>query len=98
MKKLTIAILGCFLCACSSDKLEEFVFKQTLEFSLVELCEGDESCKKAIKEQISPCMEKSDWRTFLDNEDDEAELSRFTREFYSCIVDEKGDPYFESTV
>lgn len=98
MKALRITMLACLLSACSSDKLEEFVFKQTLEFSLVELCEGDETCKKAVKEQISPCMEKSDWRTFLNNEDDEAELARFTQSFYSCIVDGEGDPYFESTV
>lgn len=98
MKKLTIVMLTCLLSACSSDKIEEFAFKKTLELSLVALCEGDEPCKNAIKEQISPCMEKSDWRAFLNNDEDEAELARFTKAFYGCIVDEEGNPYFESTV
>ncbi len=98
MKKLIIISLALINCACSTEKMEEFVFKKTLALSLQELCGGDEACDKALEEQITPCMEKSNWRAFLNNEDDEEELSRFTREFYSCIVDEEGKPYFESTV
>lgn len=98
IKKLFLISIMLMTGACSTEKMEEFVFKKTLELSLQELCDGDEACDKALEEQITPCMEKSDWRAFLNNEDDEEELSRFTREFYSCIVDEEGKPYFESTV
>ena len=29
----------------------------------------------------------------MDNQDSEAELDRFTRAFYGCIVDSAGNPY-----
>lgn len=98
IKKLILISIMLMTGACSTEKMEEFVFKKTLELSLQELCDGDEACDKAIEAQITPCMEKSNWRAFLNNEDDEEELSRFTREFYSCIVDEHGEPYFAADV
>lgn len=85
------------LCSCSDEKIEEFAFRKTLEISLVDLCgEENKECIMAVKSQISACMEKSQWRKYLENEDNKEELNRFTKEFYACIVDKDGNPYFET--
>jgi hypothetical protein len=39
-------------------------------------------------------MEKSDWRKYLKQTDDPVEKKRFTTEFYACVVDPDGKPYF----
>jgi len=99
MKTLGILLVSIFLWSCSESQVEEFAFRKTLELSLVDLCgEEDKKCIAAVKSQIGDCMEKSDWRKYFEDEDNEDELRRFTTEFYSCIVDEDGYPYFESNI
>lgn len=96
MKICGILFICLFLISCSEGGIEEFAFKKTLEISLIDLCgEEDKECIDAVKSQISGCMEKSNWRKYLESEDDQDELNRFTKEFYSCIVDKDGNPYFE---
>jgi len=87
--------LPTLLTGCSDEQIEEFAFRKTMEYELIELCDNDEECIQAVKDQIKECMEKSDWRRLLDNEDDEEEMGRFTTKFYACIVDSEGNPYFE---
>ena len=48
-----------------------------------------------VKEQIESCMEKSDWRKYVDNDEDEEELKRFIGEFFPCFKDSNGNPYFQ---
>ena len=84
-----------FIMSCSEGQVEEFAFRKTLELSLVKACEEDQECATAVKSQISDCMEKSDWRKYLQQEESEEALNRFTKTFYSCIVDSEGNPYFE---
>jgi hypothetical protein len=79
--------------------LEELAFRKTLEYDLVKLCgDDDEECISAVKSQLKECMERSDWRRFLQSQEDQIELKRFTSEFYACIVDTDGNPYFESNL
>lgn len=100
MKIIGLLLMSFLLASCSEGQMadiEELAFRKTLEYSLAELCgEEDKACNAAVKEQVKSCMEKSDWRKFLDNEDDEDELDRFTTAFYLCIVDSEGNPYFEA--
>ena len=83
------------LASCNVGQVEELAFRKTLEYDLVNLCDKDDKCINSVKTQIKGCMEKSDWRKFMENQDSNEELERFTDEFYSCIVDENGNPYFE---
>ena len=94
-KKLTgILVISLFLPGCG-DKLEEFTFRKTIEHELIDLCgKKDPKCIKAVKTQAKGCMEKSNWRKYLNNRNDKLELKRFTKEFYACIVDSEGNPYF----
>lgn len=99
MKTLGIFFISLFLLSCGDGQIEEFAFKKTLEMSLVDLCgEEDKECIVAVKSQISDCMEKSNWRKYMEEEESDAEFNRFTREFYSCVVDANGDPYFEPNI
>jgi len=99
IKFITLSLLSLLLVACSGEGVDEFAFRTTLQNSLVEKCgENDKACISAVKNQIKPCMEKSDWRRFVDNQDDKAELKRFTTRFYGCIVDDEGTPYFTPNV
>ncbi len=96
MRVFGILLMLVSLWSCSEGQMEEFAFRKTLELSLLDLCgEEDKQCIAAVKSQISGCMEKSNWRKYLQDQDNEEELNRFTSEFYSCIVDEEGYPYFE---
>jgi len=84
--------------SCSEKQIEELTFRKTLEYDLIELCEKDEKCINSVKSQIKDCMVKSDWRKYLEDQDSQNELKRFTKEFYSCVIDEEGNPYFESSL
>lgn len=98
-KLVTIALASLLLVACTGEGVDEFAFRTTLQNSLVDKCgEKDKACISAVKTQIKPCMEKSDWRRFVDNQDDKAELKRFTSQFYGCIVDKDGNPFFHPNV
>ena len=89
-----IGIVGLGMTGCSEAEIEELAFRKTLIHDSIELCDpGDEACASAIRSQTKDCMERNDWRTFLDNQGSEAELDRFTRAFYACIVDSAGNPY-----
>jgi len=95
----SVILLPFLVVACSEGQVEELVFRKALEYDLVNLCgESDKECIRAVKSQTKTCMEKSGWRRYLDNQDDRRELKRFTDEFYLCIVDADGNPYFESNV
>jgi len=96
MRKIIFALpVSYTLIACSPQALEELVFRKTVAYSMNDHCGENEACKEAIKTQLKPCMEKNNWRKFLDSPDDE--LTRFTRGLYSCIVDKEGNSYFYST-
>ena len=95
MKIIGLLLMSLFLLSCSEGQIEELTFRKVLEYNLVESCgEEDKACITSVKSQIKGCMEKSNWRKYLENEESEEELNRFTKEFYSCIVDSEGDPYF----
>ena len=99
MKILSVVLLSFLVFACSERQVEEWAFRTTLEYDLIELCgANDKECIRAVKAQTKECMEKSDWRTYLKSQNDQFEMKRFTGEFYSCIVDSEGNPYFEPTI
>lgn len=95
MKIIIIPLATVMLMACSDEMVEELAFRKSLEYNLSDLCgEDDKACVQAVESQTKECMEKSDWRKFLKAKDDPVEKKRFTTEFYACIVDPAGKPYF----
>ena len=84
------------LVGCDQNQLESFFFKESLKRTLIEQCgEEDKICIEAVKKQIDKCIEKADGKRFLKDPDDEKEAERFTKIFYSCLVNRKGEPVFE---
>lgn len=99
LSRLTLASAGLVSTAlttgCDQWDPEELAFRKTMEYNLVEACgDDDQACVDAVKSQLKGCMEKSDWKGFVNDSDNEAEKQRFVSEFYSCVVDEDGNPYF----
>lgn len=99
MKIAGIIFVLFVLVSCSEGQIEEFAFRKTIEYDLVELCGIEEAeCVAAVKDQVKGCMQKSNWRRYLEDQDNESELNRFTSKFYACIVDAEGNPYFEPNI
>lgn len=99
IKHAGVLLLSIPLMACSESSIEEFGFRNGLEYKLTRLCgDDDKECINAVHTQVKGCMEKSEWRKYFDKQDDQAELKRFTTAFYGCIVDPKGKPYFVSSL
>lgn len=98
MKLIILLLVLGLVVSCSESQVEELTFRKSLEYDLVGLCDDDKGCIKSVKSQTKQCMEKSEWRKFLENQDSQEELARFSKEFYSCIVDAEGKPYFESNL
>ncbi len=79
---------------CSAEQAEEFAFRKTMEYQLKEDCGDDKACLKAIEDQIKHCMEESNWRSYLENEEDPVKLQQFIEEFFPCFKDPAGGSYF----
>ncbi len=81
---------------CSQEATERFAFEQTLKYQLTETCGEDAECVTALEEQLSGCIDKSDYKTLLNasEENKDAEVERFSKLLYACLVDENGDPLF----
>ena len=96
MKRIFILAILLATAGCSGEQAEEFAFRKVMEYQLKDDCgEEDKACLKAIEEQIEACMIDSDWRRYLENEEDEDELQRFIRAFFPCFKDAQGNPYFD---
>ncbi len=94
---ISLLFIFLFTFGCSEQQIEEFAFRKTLEHDLIKLCgDNNKTCITTVKTQIKGCMESSNWRQYLNDQDNEAELNRFSLEFYSCIVDSEGTPLFET--
>ena len=92
---LAAVFMASALAGCSDGSVEEFAFRSMLEVSMSELCgEDDAACLEAVETQTRPCMRQADWRRYMENDEDPAELERFTTAFYACVVDEQGNPWF----
>ena len=95
MKIVSMIFALFYLTACNESEVEEFVFRETLKYTLTDVCGKDDAgCKNAVDSQTQNCMEKSNWRKFLNDKNNKEESTRFKKEFYSCIVDPEGRPYF----
>jgi hypothetical protein len=96
VRSIAIVCIIFFISSCSREGVEEFSFRKTLEITLIDLCgKEDKECISAVKSQVGTCMKKSNWKRYLDNEEIESEKHRFMKEFYSCITDDNGTPYFD---
>ena len=98
MRIILVIVIFVLVCSCNIEQVEEFAFRKTIEYSLVEMCEEeskDKECVDAIKAQIEACMEESDWRQYLENEDDKKEMNRFINRFYPCFKNSQGESFFE---
>lgn len=95
MKLLTLLTVILIISGCSERQAEEFAFRKTMEYSLKDLCgDKDSDCYNAIESQIKSCMEKSEWRRYLNDSENEVELERFINEFYPCFKKADGSSYF----
>ena len=66
-----------------------------MEYLLKNKCgEENKECLKAIEEQIDSCMEISDWKKYLDSDEDQEEMQRFIYKFSPCFKDPNGNSYF----
>jgi hypothetical protein len=94
----TVFILGLLLimAGCSQEQFDELIFRKVMEYQLKDDCEDqDKECVAAIEAQIRSCMEASDWRRYLESEDDEDETQRFIHAFFPCFKDADGNAYFD---
>lgn len=99
MRALLLTLFCLALFSCSDGDIEKFAFRETLQYKLKELCgEEDKQCITAVEEQTDGCMEQSNWRQYLKDQDNEEEYKRFMTSFYACLVDPLGDPYFVANV
>ena len=97
MKRLLLLIICLIIGGCSSEMVDELVFRKVMEYQLKDECrDEDKACIKAVEAQIESCMIQSDWRQFLENEEDEEETQRFVSEFFPCFKDSDGNAYFTS--
>jgi hypothetical protein len=77
--------------------VEELAFRKVIEYQLKDECgDEDKACVAAVEAQIESCMKQSDWRQFLENEEDQEEMKRFISEFSPCFKDSEGNSYFNS--
>ena len=95
MKINYLILMILLISGCSAEQAEEFAFRKTMEYQLADDCGEDKECVKAVKEQIEACMEVSDWRKYVINNEDEAETNRFISRFFPCFKDSNGDAYFD---
>jgi len=96
MKNIFILIVLMGMAGCSQEQVEELAFRKVMEYQLKDDCgEQDLDCIAAIEAQIKSCMEKSDWRRYLENEENEDELQRFIHAFFPCFKDADGNAYFD---
>jgi hypothetical protein len=99
MRLIRLTLVLFFIVSCSDVDIEKIAFRETLQHNLKELCgEEDKPCIAAVEAQTERCMEQSNWRQYMSDEDNEEEYERFVTEFYSCIVDPQGQPYFAPSV
>ena len=91
---LTLMLGPLTLAGCSEAEVEEYTFRKVMEYELKSDCDDDAACIEAVEAQIKDCMASSDWRRYLENEDNEAELERFIYRFFPCFKDASGNPYF----
>ena len=67
---------------------------------LIEACgKKDKACITAVNTQFDACQKKykKEWHAYMNAglfEDDDKLLDIYTRRMYSCIVNDKGQPYF----
>ncbi len=95
MNRIYILAITMILGGCSAEQFDEFVFRKVMEYQLKDECgEDNRPCIEAIEEQIESCMQKSDWRTYLDSDGDQEETQRFIRDFFPCFKDANGKSYF----
>jgi hypothetical protein len=96
MMKFSVLIILLLIGGCTAEQVEEIAFRKVMEYQLIDDCgEGDKACIKAVKEQIQSCMEKSDWRKYVNSAEDEEEMKRFIGEFFPCFKDPNGSSYFQ---
>ncbi len=96
MKKSSVFIILLLIGGCTTEQAEEFAFRKTMEYQLIDDCgKENKECIKAVKEQIESCMKKSDWRKYVNNDEDEKEMKRFISKFFPCFKDSNGNSYFK---
>ncbi|HEO65589.1 MAG TPA: hypothetical protein ENI73_06930 [Spirochaetes bacterium] len=101
MKMLQNLGLLIFLTTCFTgcDQLVNKIATTYLKSSLKDTCgEDDPACIAAVEKQFDTCHKRSEkeWDSYINssssNEDKLLEI--YSEKMYSCIVNDKGEPYF----
>ena len=79
---------------CSDRSIAEFTFRKLVERDLREECGKSSECKEAVSQQIEDCLERSNWRELLQQEDNEDAIIKFHNNFRSCFKNKNGIPLF----
>ena len=77
-----------------NDVLEKWTLRSMTISDFTESCNGDFRCIEAIEAQADGCLEKANWKEFLDDKDNVAKGKYFAETLTHCFVDAKGKPYF----
>ncbi len=95
-KVAVVSFILFIVSSCDKDQIQGFVFKKLLQQTLIEKCgDKDRLCINGVKKQIDKCSEKANWRRLVKEPENEIEVERFSKIFYACLVDVKGNPLFE---
>ena len=94
MCRFGLILLCLTIGGCTDAQIEEFVFRKSMEYDLKSKCEDDDNCKVAVEAQIRDCLAEADWRRFMDDDENPAEVERFVFAFYPCFKDSDGNAYF----
>ena len=101
MKNGIILIVTLFLGACNPADLSIHLNSRILKSQIIDKCGNNEECKLAVESQFKDCFDKSGYSKLkefgshtFDGKAGEALIDEAMRNTYTCIVDEKGNPYF----
>jgi hypothetical protein len=90
------------LSACGSPQEDDVASsgasETMIKWILLEACADNGQCSAAVDKQLKSCLQKSDYKKFMDATSEEEEdryLDKTLEQVAQCILDESGKPYFK---
>ena len=77
-----------------NDVVEKWTLRSMTISDFTESCNGDFRCIEAIESQADGCLDKANWKEFLEDKDNLAKGKYFAETLTHCFVDAKGKQYF----
>ena len=102
MKRITLLVItSLILLSCSGvvSEIKAKVLKYRMKKKLIELCEDNEKCKKAVIMKFDFCWNDERVKRMYDSNEEEKErqMSEFFDDLFDCLVDEHGKSYFKNS-